>query len=161
MDFYRTARSTTPDEYPYESRRSLSHSRARGRSPHDRRDVHNDRTRSQRSPSRLRMPPPPPPRQTVRTYSLDGGDSTNQPLTNVRLPKHFDKPLTCFFWFHMGRCNKRDDDCAYAHRDTGYLAGAPIAVTGTVGVGTYLPFAHGGDLTPPSFHWSSSQLTFN
>jgi len=44
------------------------------------------------------------------------------------LPKNFDKPLTCFFWYQTGRCSKRDIDCIYAHYDTGYYAAGPIHV---------------------------------
>ncbi|KAH4046065.1 hypothetical protein HBI82_144390 [Parastagonospora nodorum] len=53
------------------------------------------------------------------------------------LPKNFDKPLTCFFWYQTGRCSKRDIDCIYAHYDTGYYAAGPIHVarpTGTIAV---------------------------
>jgi hypothetical protein len=49
---------------------------------------------------------------------------------DTSLPKNFDKPLTCFFWYQFGRCNKRDIDCAYAHWDTGFMAGAPINLPG-------------------------------
>ncbi|OCK82681.1 hypothetical protein K432DRAFT_423975 [Lepidopterella palustris CBS 459.81] len=43
------------------------------------------------------------------------------------LPKNFpEKPLTCFFWHSMGKCAKRDEDCVYAHFDTGFYAAAPV-----------------------------------
>ncbi|KAF2026951.1 hypothetical protein EK21DRAFT_115323 [Setomelanomma holmii] len=51
---------------------------------------------------------------------------------DTSLPKNFDKPLTCFFWHQNGRCNKRDEDCAYAHWNTGHLATAPINLPGGV-----------------------------
>ncbi len=35
------------------------------------------------------------------------------------------KMLTCFYWKHQGGCNKRDEDCSYAHYDTGHDASAP------------------------------------
>lgn len=38
------------------------------------------------------------------------------------LPAH---SLTCFYWKHQGGCNKRDEDCSYAHYDTGHDASAP------------------------------------
>jgi hypothetical protein len=55
------------------------------------------------------------------------------------LPKNFDKPMTCFFWHQFGRCNKRDVDCAYAHWDTGFMAGAPINLPGCMSPS---PFFH-------------------
>ncbi|KAH7125523.1 hypothetical protein B0J11DRAFT_308378 [Dendryphion nanum] len=50
------------------------------------------------------------------------------------LPKNFAKPLTCFFWKHHGKCNKRDIDCAYAHWDTGHSATAPITLPSENGI---------------------------
>lgn len=49
---------------------------------------------------------------------------------DTSLPKNFEKPLTCFFWHQNGRCNKSDEACAYAHWDTGHVAGAPINIPG-------------------------------
>ncbi|KAF2086506.1 hypothetical protein K490DRAFT_66700 [Saccharata proteae CBS 121410] len=47
-------------------------------------------------------------------------------------PKNFAKPLTCFYWYHNGRCQKSDEDCYYAHYDTGNLASAPVALSSNV-----------------------------
>jgi len=35
------------------------------------------------------------------------------------------KQLTCYYWKYQAGCNKRDEDCSYAHYDTGYDASAP------------------------------------
>jgi hypothetical protein len=70
-----------------------------------------------------------------RYVSYDDG-AMSPPLSRRRdtfdtsLPKNFEKPLTCFFWHQNGRCNKRDDDCAYAHYNTVHPAGAPINLPG-------------------------------
>ncbi|KAH7065927.1 hypothetical protein BKA63DRAFT_426720 [Paraphoma chrysanthemicola] len=53
-------------------------------------------------------------------------DAPRTSSVDTSLPKNFEKPLTCFFWHQNGRCNKRDEDCAYAHWNTGHFAGAPI-----------------------------------
>lgn len=42
------------------------------------------------------------------------------------MPKNFPQPLTCFYWHTQGRCNKSDEECWYAHCDTGVYASAPI-----------------------------------
>ena len=71
-----------------------------------------------------------------RYVPSDGGAVTCSSLSrrresiDISLPKNFDKPLTCFFWHQNGRCNKRDNDCAYAHYHTGHLAAAPINLPG-------------------------------
>lgn len=44
------------------------------------------------------------------------------------MPKHFARPLTCFYWRTHGRCNKPDEQCLYAHFDTGNHASAPFRI---------------------------------
>ncbi|KAK3076718.1 hypothetical protein LTS18_012245 [Coniosporium uncinatum] len=44
-----------------------------------------------------------------------------------KLPKEFDTPMTCFFWYQHGRCSKSDDECIYAHMDTGHYANPPVS----------------------------------
>ncbi len=39
------------------------------------------------------------------------------------------KHLTCFWWKVKGECRFSEDDCLYAHRETGLLADAPRQVT--------------------------------
>lgn len=64
--------------------------------------------------NRLDKPPLAPPRKRH---------------VDTLLPKNFAQPVTCFFWHQNGLCNKRDEDCAYAHWDTGRLAAAPVHVS--------------------------------
>lgn len=102
--------------------------RARERSPNSRYTHSNDDIRFYRSRSR------------TRPSQRDGSESEYtselpKPLDTL-LPKNFPKPLTCFFWFNNGRCSKRDEDCMYAHWNTGHLAGAPITVPTDTGSGT-------------------------
>ncbi|KAK4505045.1 hypothetical protein PRZ48_003008 [Zasmidium cellare] len=35
------------------------------------------------------------------------------------------KQLTCYYWKTRGHCNKTEEDCLHAHRDTGYVAPRP------------------------------------
>ena len=63
----------------------------------------------------------------TRRHSGQHTPSDDTPISlDKSLPKNFPQPLTCFFWHKNGRCNKRDIDCAYAHYDTGFMAGAPV-----------------------------------
>ncbi|CAL8581510.1 hypothetical protein XPA_007199 [Xanthoria parietina] len=39
------------------------------------------------------------------------------------------RSLTCFFWARNRKCNRRDEECPYAHYDTGTIARAPPGVT--------------------------------
>jgi hypothetical protein len=136
MDHYHrslSAQSNDDRTSPEYDRSSRSRYRARERSPVDSYNVTGDGKRSYRARSRQRTLWEPP-------YHPDPGPRRGrdvQPQTDVTLPKNFPKPLTCFFWFHNGRCSKRDQDCAYAHWNTGHLAGSPITVSASSGVGMY------------------------
>jgi hypothetical protein len=78
---------------------------------------------------------------TAQRSSPDGVASHDIIKLDTSLPKNFEKPLTCFFWNQFGRCNKRDMDCAYAHWDTGFMAGAPINFPGCMVLpSTHIPF---------------------
>lgn len=58
------------------------------------------------------------------TSSLSG----SSPPPETRHHRSQDLPpkmLTCYYWKHQGGCNKRDEDCSYAHYDTGHDASAP------------------------------------
>jgi hypothetical protein len=61
--------------------------------------------------------------------------------SDITLPKNFENPLTCFFWHANGRCNKRDEDCNYAHWETGFLAVAPVNGGSSLMDGMYIPFS--------------------
>ncbi|KAL8825617.1 MAG: hypothetical protein Q9170_007724 [Blastenia crenularia] len=39
------------------------------------------------------------------------------------------RSLTCFFWARNRKCNRSDEECSYAHYDTGTVARAPPGVT--------------------------------
>ncbi|PVI04400.1 hypothetical protein DM02DRAFT_176009 [Periconia macrospinosa] len=119
---------------PVQSQSSRSRLRARDRSPIDRFNDPNDDIRFYRS----RSPPRSPPessriRSFYRDSSRSGYTTDTRRSLNISLPKNFPKPLTCYFWFTNGRCSKRDVDCAYAHWNTGHLAGAPITVSTDTG----------------------------
>ncbi|KAF1961715.1 hypothetical protein CC80DRAFT_543077 [Byssothecium circinans] len=125
MDHYQPTRPVPSyDSSPHPEYNSSSgpRNRARDRSPIDDRRVY-------RSRSRQRVP-----RQQSDPATRHGKDALQQ--IDVTLPKNFPKPLTCFFWFTNGRCSKRDQDCAYAHWDTGHLAGSPITVSAGSGAGS-------------------------
>ena len=49
------------------------------------------------------------------------GNISFSPLEKPRSMKH----LTCFFWA-QGHCKWEEDDCLYAHRQTGHVAGGPL-----------------------------------
>ncbi|KAK4982200.1 hypothetical protein LTR50_007805 [Elasticomyces elasticus] len=61
------------------------------------------------------------------TVSVTASCSRKFLLNNPRrpiLPKELLQPLTCHFWA-KGHCFKSDDDCGYAHYDTGFRAPPP------------------------------------
>ncbi|KAL8895051.1 MAG: hypothetical protein Q9207_008317 [Kuettlingeria erythrocarpa] len=39
------------------------------------------------------------------------------------------RSLTCFFWARNRKCNRSDEECSYAHYDTGTIARAPPGIT--------------------------------
>ena len=71
-------------------------------------------------------PPSSSSHYTRRHSSQQSSSEDTRTDLDKSLPKNFPQPLTCFFWHQNGRCNKRDIDCAYAHYDTGFMAGAPV-----------------------------------
>jgi len=98
----------------------------------DRDNTYQRRSDAPRSSSTLSNPafqraPSPSSAHYTRSYSNQHSSSDDTPTKfDTSLPKNFPQPLTCFFWHQNGRCNKRDIDCAYAHYDTGFMAGAPV-----------------------------------
>lgn len=44
------------------------------------------------------------------------------------------KTLTCYFWNRNGRCSRTDEECAYAHHQTGTVAFPPPAVAASLSV---------------------------
>jgi hypothetical protein len=69
-------------------------------------------------------------RELMTTKDWRSADATPKASLDMFLPKNFTTPLTCFFWRTNGSCNKSDDDCAYAHYDTGFVADGPINLSG-------------------------------
>ncbi|KAL8934264.1 MAG: hypothetical protein Q9216_005993, partial [Gyalolechia sp. 2 TL-2023] len=51
------------------------------------------------------------------------------------------RSLTCFFWARNRKCKRSDDECSYAHYDTGTVAKAPPGIT---------VFEPAEDTTPPT-----------
>lgn len=98
----------------------------------DRDNAYQRRSDAPRSSSTLINPPfqsapsPPSSHYTRRNSSQHTPYDDTPTKLDKSLPKNFPQPLTCFFWHQNGRCNKRDIDCAYAHYDTGFMAGAPV-----------------------------------
>jgi hypothetical protein len=69
-----------------------------------------------RPPSRPRGSPAPPRK------------SSSNPGTPHPHGKPSVKHLTCFWWKEKGDCRFKEDDCLYAHRDTGIYADPPRQV---------------------------------
>lgn len=47
------------------------------------------------------------------------------------------KILTCFFWNRNGKCSRSDEECAYAHHDTGTVAYPPPSVVASLPTTTF------------------------
>ncbi|KAL9594279.1 MAG: hypothetical protein Q9219_007119 [cf. Caloplaca sp. 3 TL-2023] len=62
--------------------------------------------------------------QPYLSDSLSKDDKNTQ---NSGLPPS--RSLTCFFWARNRKCNRSDEECSYAHYDTGTIARAPPGVT--------------------------------
>ncbi|KAI4202145.1 MAG: hypothetical protein LQ350_002812 [Teloschistes chrysophthalmus] len=62
---------------------------------------------------------------TTNTTSKDNDD--NNEKVNTGLP--LSKSLTCFFWARNRKCNRSDEECSYAHYDTGTVARPPPGMT--------------------------------
>ncbi|KAJ9631045.1 hypothetical protein H2203_001573 [Taxawa tesnikishii (nom. ined.)] len=62
-----------------------------------------------------------------RLHASNASDASGQGKSARPMPKNFHRPLTCYYWWN-GNCTKSDEECMYAHRDTGLVASAPIVV---------------------------------
>ena len=67
-----------------------------------------------------------------------GARKVFQPSPNVYEKSRPMKHLTCYFWYYW-RCKYKEEDCLYAHRETGHIANAPILVGPGKLVLTYSP----------------------
>ena len=59
-------------------------------------------------------------RNETRSPSIPRSD-TSSPLTMAGPRSRSVKHLTCFWWKEKGTCRYSDDECLYAHHDTGKL----------------------------------------
>lgn len=60
-----------------------------------------------------------PPKSSERSQKTSPSTSISPPSV---------KHLTCYFWAKNGTCKWKDDDCLYAHHDTGKVANGPLQV---------------------------------
>ena len=74
-----------------------------------------DKTKSISSPKQIKKEVP-----VARTEVSPPSDSHSR-LSTVYPPGN----LTCWYWKHQGGCKHRDEDCMYAHFDTGAVARPP------------------------------------
>ncbi|KAF2836842.1 hypothetical protein M501DRAFT_233762 [Patellaria atrata CBS 101060] len=63
----------------------------------------------------------------VDNPTVDSHTAGSNTGAHPQLPKDFPIPITCFYWMYAGGCIKTDDECYYAHRDTGLHASAPFS----------------------------------
>lgn len=68
--------------------------------------------------------------QSWRVISPPAKSSSNSqkasPASNHAVPSV--KHLTCYFWAKNGNCKWSDEECLYAHHDTGKVANGPLQV---------------------------------
>lgn len=57
--------------------------------------------------------------------------ATDKPVIKQAEPSGLppSRSLTCFFWARNRKCNRSDEECSYAHYDTGTIARAPPGIT--------------------------------
>ncbi|ERF68379.1 hypothetical protein EPUS_06795 [Endocarpon pusillum Z07020] len=87
-----------------------------------------------RYPSHPRTPTPSSNRAKAKISDVPRSSSLpSSPKHRRPTPHPHGKPsvkhLTCFWWKVKGDCRFSEDDCLYAHRETGLLADAPRQVT--------------------------------
>ncbi|KAL8946263.1 MAG: hypothetical protein Q9222_007319 [Ikaeria aurantiellina] len=63
----------------------------------------------------------------MHKQNLSTEDNQDEPESFSGLPPS--RSLTCFFWARNRKCNRSDEECSYAHYDTGTIARAPPGVT--------------------------------
>lgn len=76
---------------------------------------------------RVISPPTAPTAPTAPTTSTALSTTTMaSPSKSVHPPSV--KHLTCYFWAKNGNCKWSDDECLYAHHETGKIANGPMQV---------------------------------
>lgn len=109
---------------------SPSHSRL----PSLERSVSQTSLNAPRQPSDPRTPTPSSNGARAKISNVPRSSSMpSSPRLRRPTPHPHGKPsvkhLTCFWWKVKGECRFSEDDCLYAHRETGLLADAPRQVT--------------------------------
>jgi hypothetical protein len=88
---------------------------------------------ARRYSSRPRTPTPSDGSKGKGKHAHRSSSLPSSPKSRRATPHPHGKPsvkhLTCFWWKVKGDCRFSEDDCLYAHRDTGLLADAPRQVT--------------------------------
>lgn len=82
------------------------------------------------SPKPLPIPPLQPPKVETQTTTTTNDTATSAPAPTAPAAagpafppvKH----LTCYFWANFGRCKRSDEECNYAHFQTGRMAVNPM-----------------------------------
>ncbi|KAI4140226.1 MAG: hypothetical protein L6R39_005893 [Caloplaca ligustica] len=59
----------------------------------------------------------------------EANTNNNNDVTEERSGLPPSRSLTCFFWARNRKCKRSDEECSYAHYDTGTVARAPPGVT--------------------------------
>jgi hypothetical protein len=84
-------------------------------------------------PSRPRTPTPSSAGMRGKGRAAPRSSSVPSSPKSRKSPHPYGKPsvkhLTCFWWKVKGDCRFSEEDCLYAHHDTGLLADAPRQVT--------------------------------
>lgn len=60
-----------------------------------------------------------PPKSSERSHKTSPSTTNSPPSV---------KHLTCYFWAKNGTCKWNDEECLYAHHDTGKVANGPLQV---------------------------------
>ena len=87
---------------------------------------HTDRMSDQPVFTPPRYNPRSSSRHNLPTSSPEVRGQPSNPTTPSGKPSV--KHLTCWWWFEKGQCRYDEDDCLYAHHDTGMVADAPRQV---------------------------------
>lgn len=88
------------------------------RTPRSTRDRAGSQSRSSSLPSGLRIKP-----ERFTSSPLSSGRNTPHPRGRGSV-----RHLTCFWWKEKGHCRLSDEDCLYAHYDTGHYTNPPRQV---------------------------------
>ena len=68
-------------------------------------------------------------RDPMRNQNTSDADSNKDPSKEIAPGLPPSRSLTCYFWARNRKCNRTDEDCSYAHYDTGTVARPPPGIT--------------------------------